>query len=135
MTPQEMKERTLEFGLRVMRLVSAMPQGRASDVVARQLVRCATSVGANYRGACRSRSDADFLARMGVVEEEADEALYWLQVVRRSGLMDGRRLRALEQEGQELLSIVVASIRTVKNRVRKRPAPQSEIRNPKSEMP
>jgi four helix bundle protein len=135
MTPEEMKRRTKEFGIRVIRLVSKMPAGRASDVVVRQLVRSATSVGANYRGACRSRSDADFLARMWIVEEEADEALYWMEVACDSGLVDGDRLKLLQQEGEEILSMVVASIRTVKNRARMRPVKQSEIRNPKSEMP
>ena len=75
MTPEEMKERTLQLGLRVIRVVEALPRTRASDVIGRQLLKAGTSVGANYRASCRSRSDADFLARMGVVEEEADETI------------------------------------------------------------
>jgi len=132
MTPEEMKRRTKEFGLRVFRLASALPRNRFSDLLARQLVRCATSVGANYRSACRSRSDGDFLARMGIVEEEADEVLYWMEVIRDARLMAARRIGPLEQEGEELLSMVVASIRTVKARQRKARGRQSEIRNPKS---
>ncbi|HUU10925.1 MAG TPA: four helix bundle protein [Phycisphaerae bacterium] len=133
MTPEEMKRRTKEFGLRVIRLVAAMPTGRASEVIARQLLKAATSVGANYRAACRSRSDGDFLARMGIVEEEADEALYWMEVLVEAGLAKPQRLTALRKEGEEILAMVVASIKTVKAR-RSGRRRQSEIRNPKSEM-
>jgi len=129
-----MKRRTKAFGLRTIRLVTALPRGRAPEVVGRQLLRAATSVGANYRAACRSRSDADFAARMGIVEEEADEALYWLEVLGEAGIVAPGRLADLAREGEEILSIVVASIRTVKTRVRKAPRRQSEIRIPKSEM-
>jgi four helix bundle protein len=134
MTPQEMKERTKQFGLRVLRLVSALPRNRSTDVLGRQLLRSGTSIGANYRAACRSRSDGDFLARMGIVEEEADETLYWLEMISAAKLVADNRLDDLHNEGEQILSIVVASIRTVKARTRKRSGPQSEIRNPKSEM-
>jgi len=133
-TPEEMKKRTKDFGLRVIRLVAALPRDRASDVLGRQLLKAGTSVGANYRAACRSRSDADFLARMGIVEEEADEAVYWLEMLAAAGLVPQKRLADLKHEGEEILSIVVASIRTVKARMRRPPARQSEIRNPKSEI-
>ena len=133
-TPEEMKQRTKAFGLRAIRLVAALPRGRAPDAVGRQLLRAATSVGANYRAACRSRSDADFAARMGIVEEEADESLYWLEVLSESGIVAPSRLADLAREGEEILSIVVASIRTVKTRTRKAARRQSEIRIPKSEV-
>jgi four helix bundle protein len=64
--------------LRIIRLVEALPKGRAADVIGRQLLRCGTSVGANYRAACRARSNAEFISKMGIVEEEADESLYWM---------------------------------------------------------
>ncbi len=134
MTPEEMKQRTKAFGLRTIRLVSAMPRSRACDVIGRQLLRAATSVGANYRAACRSRSDGDFLARLGIVEEEADEALYWMEILAEASLVQADRLKDLAREGGEILSIVVAPIRTVKTRVRKTSRRQSEIRNPKPEM-
>jgi len=134
MTPAEMKRRTKEFGLRVIRLVAALPRNRASDVLGRQLLKAGTSVGANYRAACRSRSDADFLARMGIVEEEADEAVYWLEMIAAAGLLKEERLTKLLQEGQQILAIIVASIRTVKARTRRARSRQSEIRNPKSEI-
>ena len=73
----DLKERTRAFALRAVRLVEALPPGRAADVMGKQLLRCATSVGANYRAACRARSRAEFVAKLGIVEEEADEAEYW----------------------------------------------------------
>jgi four helix bundle protein len=134
MTPEEMKQRTKAFGLRVIRLVAALPKDRASDVLGRQLLKAGTSVGANYRAACRSRSDGDFLARMGVVEEEVDESVYWIEMLAEAGLVPEKRLTSLRQEGEQIRAIVVASIRTVKARVRPARPRQSEIRNPKSEM-
>jgi four helix bundle protein len=134
MTPEELKQRTKAFGLRVIRLVAALPKDRASDVLGRQLLKAGTSVGANYRAACRSRSDADFLARMGVVEEEVDESVYWIEMLAEAGLVPEKRLTNLRQEGEQIRAIVVASIRTVKARVRRARPRQSEIRNPKSEM-
>jgi four helix bundle protein len=117
MTPEEMKERTLQLGLRVIRVVEALPRRRASDVIGRQFLKCGTSVGANYRASCRSRSDGDFVARMGVVEEEADETIYWLEVTSRSNLLNDAMLRPLIKECDEILLIVVASIKTVKSRL------------------
>jgi len=133
-TPKEMQARTKAFGLRVIRLVSSLPGTRAGDVIGRQLLKAATSVGANYRAACRSRSDGDFLARMGIVEEEVDEALYWPELLVDGGLVKAERLAGLRQEGEEIGSIVVASIKTVKARRRRPASRQSEIRNPRSEM-
>ena len=95
MTPEEMKQRTKAFGLRVIRLVAALPKDRASDVLGRQLLKAGTSVGANYRAACRSRSDGDFLARMGVVEEEVDESVYWIEMLAEAGLVPEKRLTNL----------------------------------------
>jgi four helix bundle protein len=77
----ELKERTKKFALRVIRLVEALPNGRLCDTIARQILRSGTSVGANYRAACRARSNADFVSKMGIVEEELDECLYWLELL------------------------------------------------------
>ena len=113
---EQLRERTKAFALRAMTLVDALPKRRSATVAGNQLLRCATSVGANYRAAKRARSVAEFLAKLGIVEEEADESLYWLELIQGSGLMKARRLDALIQEGDEIVAMVVASIRTAKQR-------------------
>ncbi len=102
--------------MRVIRLVEALPRGRAADVIARQVMRSASSVGANYRAACRGRSKAEFVAKLGIVEEEIDECVYWLELMIDSGIMKKQRLAALLAEANELTAIVVASIKTAKRR-------------------
>jgi len=109
MTPDELKARTKAFALRTIKLVDAMPRGRASQVRARQLLRSATSVGANYLAACRAQSKADFTAKVSIVLEEADESLYWLELIVESGLMKAGRLEELMKEASELVAIVSAS--------------------------
>jgi four helix bundle protein len=136
----ELKERTKIFGLRVIKLVEALPHTAVSRVLGDQVLRSATSVGANYRAACRARSTAEFISRIGTVEEEADETGYWLELVRESGVMPTRRLRPLTEEAEELTAIFTAIGRTAKrkrNPERKsrssgKTNPKSEIRNPKS---
>ncbi|MDP1663430.1 MAG: four helix bundle protein [Phycisphaerales bacterium] len=114
MTPDEMKARTKAFGLRVIRLVEALPKTRTADVLGRQLLRSATSVGANYRSACRARSTAEFTSKLGIVEEEADESGYWLDLLSDAGAVKPARLEPLAKECDEVLAIVVAAIRTAK---------------------
>ena len=114
MTEAEMKSRTKAFALRVVRLTEALPKSRMGDVLARQLLRAATSVGANYRSACRGRSKAEFIAKLGIVEEEADESAYWMELIVESGLMTPRRIEPLLSECNELVAIVVATIRSTK---------------------
>ena len=87
MTTDELKTRTKSFALRIIKLVEALLSNRTADVIGKQLVRSGTSVGANYRAACRAKSNADFMAKMGTVEEEADESAFWLEVIVESGLM------------------------------------------------
>ena len=118
MTPDELKRRTKEFTIRIIRLAEALPRGRSSDVIAKQIIRCGSSVGANYRSACRARSQADFAAKMKIVEEEADESLYWMEVLAAAGLMRKDRLEGLMKEANELLSITVGSINTVRRKMR-----------------
>jgi four helix bundle protein len=122
----EFRRRTKGFALRVMRFVESMPPSMTGDVVCRQLLRSATSVGANYRAAARAKSRADFVAKMAIVEEECDESLYWLELLVDSGHIDVSRLKDLMDEGNEILSLVVASIKTARSRK------ESTIRNPKS---
>ena len=118
MTPEQMKQRTRDFALRVIRVTKALPKGRVSDVLGKQLLRSGTSVGANYRAVCRARSSADFIAKMGIVEEELDECLYWLDLIGAETLIQPQRLTPLTKETEELLAIVVASIKTAKRNKR-----------------
>jgi len=115
MTPDELKGRTKGFALRVMKVVDAMPRGLAGQVLGRQLLRSATSVGANYRAACRAQSRAEFAAKLSIVVEEADETLYWLELLEDSGMFKHGRLADLRKEANELLSIVIASRKTSKS--------------------
>lgn len=116
MHAEEMKERTKVFALRVIRLVEALPAHGTGQVIGRQLLRSGTSVGANYRAACRAKSPADFVAKMGIVEEEADEALYWMELLVETGMVKETRLRPLMQEADELVAITIASINTARRR-------------------
>lgn len=111
---EELKARTKAYALRVIMLVEALPQHRTAEVIGRQLLRAATSVGANYRAACRAKSTADFIAKMGIVEEEADECLYWMELLIDSGLLPHSRLTELMAEGNALVAIVVTSIKTAR---------------------
>jgi four helix bundle protein len=115
MTPDELKKRTKAFGLRVIRLTEALPKSRTSGVIGRQLLRSGTSVGANYRAACRAKSRADFAAKMKIVEEECDESVYWMELLIESGTVKAELLEDLMNEGDEILSVVVASIKTARS--------------------
>jgi four helix bundle protein len=110
-----LRARTKQFALRIMKLVDALPNTRAGDVVGRQLLRSATSVGANYRAAQRGRSRAEFCAKLGIVEEESDESAYWLELIAESGMMSQEFLTDLMRESNEITAMVVASIRTARD--------------------
>jgi four helix bundle protein len=114
MTPKELQARTKSFALRVIRLVNALPQSTASQVIGRQLLRAATAVGANYRAACRAQSHAEFAAKLSIVVEEADESLYWLELLQESRLIKPEQLAELLREANELLAISVAARKTAK---------------------
>ena len=114
MNEHELIRRTKDFGLRAINLVDALPRSPAAKVLGNQLLRSATSVGANYRAACRGRSKAEFIAKLGNVEEEADESAYWIEMIADSGLMPKPTLRALLKEAGELTSIMSASRKTAK---------------------
>ena len=117
----DLKERTRAFALDIIRLVEALPRGRSADVIASQLLRAGTSVGANYRAACRARSRKEFLAKLGIVEEEADEAQFWLDLVGERGLEDAERVSSLRDEARQLVAIAVSSIRTARRTPRSIP--------------
>lgn len=123
----DLKQRTKQFAIRAIRMSEAMPRSLTGDALNRQFVRSATSVAANYRSACRGRSRAEFIAKMGLVEEEADEAAFWLELIAVSGLMPRQSTIEMHREAGELTAIAVSSIRTA--RVGKS-NPQSAIRSP-----
>jgi four helix bundle protein len=114
MTPEELKARTKAFALRIVRLVDAMPRSQAGQIISRQLLRSATSVGANYRAACRAQSRSEFAAKLSIVVEEADETLYWLELLKESGLIKPGLLTEVIREADELVAIAVSSRKTAK---------------------
>ena len=120
MTPEELKKRTKEFALRCIQLADALPKTRVGNIIAAQLIRSATSVGANYRAACRARSVPDFISKMGITLEETDESVYWMEVIIESGMQSENRVSALMKEGNELVSIFVASLNTAQKRLPQR---------------
>jgi four helix bundle protein len=109
-----MKARTKRFALRILKLVDTLPSKLSAQIIARQLGKCGTSVAANYRAACRAKSPADFCAKMGIVEEEADESAFWIEMLIEAELVPESQLRDLLAEAGELTAIVVASIRTAR---------------------
>jgi four helix bundle protein len=118
-TPEELKKRTKAFAINAIRLGDALPNTRSGNIVANQFIRSATSVGANYRAACRARSDADFASKIGVTLEEADESAFWLEIVSESGMKPTQQIAPLLKEGNELVAIFVASSNTVRHRLGK----------------
>ena len=109
-----LKERTKNFALRIIELVESLPRGRTADSIGKQLLDAGTSVGAHYRAACRARSQADFISKMGITEEEADESLYWLELIVEAGLLPLSRVSDLMREADELTAIFVATGRSAK---------------------
>ena len=128
MTQEEMKARTKKFALRVIRLVESLPNTKTANVIGNQLLRSGTSVGANYRAACRAKSTADFISKLSIVEEENDESIYWMELLIESETVKENLLQNLMKEADEILSIIVSSIKTSKENRN----PKSAIPNPKS---
>ncbi|PYL35029.1 MAG: four helix bundle protein, partial [Verrucomicrobia bacterium] len=133
MNPQELKERTKRFALRVMRLVDALPKSAKGRALASQLVRSGTSVAANYRASCRARSRAEFISKIGVVEEEADETALWLELIIDDKILPQKKITPLLNEANELVAIMAVSYISAsrKNSTRTRKS-QSAIRNQQS---
>jgi four helix bundle protein len=123
-----LKLRTKDFALRIIKLFQALPRSDEARIIGKQLLRSGTSVGANYRAACRSRSRAEFLARLGVVVEEIDETVYWLDLLAASNILAQPRLAALQREAAELFRIFVASQLTAKANKRLNDAQRSARR-------
>ncbi len=114
MTPEEMKARTKAFAVAVVKVVERLPRTLATQRIAIQLVDAAGSTAANYRSACRGRSRAEFLAKLGIVEEEADEAEFWLELLVDAGLLDASTAHPLRAEAHEIVAIVVRSVQTAR---------------------
>ncbi len=113
MTELELKNRTQNFALRILRLVEVIPRTISGQVIAKQLIRSATSVGANYRAACRGRSTAEFAAKLSIVIEEADESAYWLELIMKSELLRPVLVENHYDEANQLVAIMVASRKSV----------------------
>src|SRR6476660_7619004 len=114
MTPKELRQRSKTFAIAVIHMIEKLPKTMTAQVIGKQLVRSATSVGANYRAACRAKSHNDFIYKMTVVEEESDESIYWLELLHESGLITLDLVAPLIQEADELTAIFTASGRTAK---------------------
>ena len=112
----ELKARTKKFAIRVIRLFKALPNRPAEQVVGKQALRAGTSVAANYRAACRARSKPEFVAKIGVVSEEADESVFWLELMVESGLVKAKLMEALLKEARELSAIFTASYNTARGK-------------------
>ena len=116
MDKDELKDRFKQFALRIIRLCQSLPKDKVSDIIGGQLLRAGTSVGANYRAACRAKSTADFIHKLQIVEEELDESLYWMELLIEGKIITEHLLKDLMTEGNELLSIIISSIKTTKSK-------------------
>ena len=123
MNAEELKARTKHFALRILKLVSALPNNVQGRAVGGQLVRCGTSVASNYRAACRGRSKAEFIAKLGIVEEEADESAFWLELIIEGTLLKSKLLQPLLDEANEITRIVASSRVTAKTKLTNRNEP------------
>jgi len=110
----ELRDRTRNFAVRVIKMTDGLPRRMSTEILAKQLVRCATSAGANYRAACRARSHAEFVSKMQIVQEEADETQYWLELLFRVGVLTEKEYLLLEREASELTAIFTASAATAR---------------------
>ena len=114
MNESDLKKRMKQFGLRVIRLVESLPSTQTARTIGNQLLRSGMSVGANYRAACRGRSKADFIAKAGISLEEADECMYWMEMLQEAGIIPAEKLRDMMKEADELVAIFTASIKTAR---------------------
>lgn len=119
MDENELRDRTKDFARRILRLIEALPRTRSGNIVAGQLGRAGTSVGANYRAVCHARSPADFVSKVGIVEEEADESAFWLEVVAGEAMLPPALVRPLWEEADSLTAIMVSSRKTAGARLRR----------------
>ena len=133
----ELKKRTQKFAVDVIKFVEDLPPKRSLTVLSNQLLRSSSSVGANYRSACKGKSSADFINKIVIVEEEADESIYWLELMEEAGLVDSKDIYALKKEANELTAIFTAIGKTAKANQKNQKSKiknKSEIEHPKSEI-
>ena len=127
MNEEQLKKRTKEFAKNIIHLCRKLPTNREGRRIGNQLFRSGTSVAANYRAACRGRSKAEFISKLAIVEEEADESLFWLELIKEMDILKESIVDALMKESNEIIAIIVSSIKTVKLK-----NPKFKIQNPKS---
>ena len=120
MDSEDFKRRTKAFALEIIQLVESLPKNRTTGVIGGQLLRAGTSVGSNYRAACRAKSTADFISKMGTVEEEADETLYWMELLLEDKIVEESLLEPLMKEADEILAMTVSSIKTARKKNNKK---------------
>ena len=129
MNAEELKKRTKKFSLRVLKLLGALPTNVQGRAIGSQLMRSGTSVGANYRAACRGRSRREFIAKIGVVEEEADESAFWMELIIEGEMVKERLVSPLLKEAQELVAIMARSRKSATKSLRRSTNRQSAIGN------
>ncbi len=121
MDKEQFMARTKALGVRIVKMVGALPDSPAAAVIGKQILRSGTSVGANYRAACRARSNADMIAKLKIVEEEADETLYWLELLVEAEIVPQNRLESLIKETDEIVAMTVSSILTLRSSQNRKP--------------
>ncbi len=125
MTEQEFKHRTKDIALRIIKVVESLPKKWSAEVIGKQLLRSGTSVGANYRAACRAKSTADIINKLAIVEEEADESMFWIELLIEADIVSEKKLSTLYNDINEIVAMTVASIKTMRNK---------KLANPKSKI-
>ena|ERR1041384_1129907 len=134
MKPDDLKERAKQFALRVLKLVAALPKTLAGKTIGSQLIRSGTSVGANYRAACRARSKLEFIAKIGIVAEEADESAFWMELIIEGELLKPQLVESLLTESNELAKIMASSRKSASESLKTKLNGKSSIGNRKSAM-
>jgi len=115
---ETIKDRTRRFAINIIKFINTLPRNTTAFVITKQIIRSATSIGANYRSALRGRSKAEFISKLGIAEEEADETIYWLEILVESGIASGNAVEILLKEADEITSIIVSSLKTAKHKPR-----------------
>ena len=113
----ELRQRTYDFSLRIINLWKSLPKGTEYEVIGKQLLRCGTSIGANYRAATVGKSDRDFLNKIRICQEEADESCYWLALLADSGMIQAKKLESIRDEANQITAIMTASAITIHKRI------------------
>src|SRR5215831_738898 len=134
MNPQELRDRSKRLALEVVQLAQEIPKGEAARIITRQVLRSATATAANYRSATRARSTSEFIAKIAVVVEEADETILWLELLRDGQILPAPRLAPLLDESEQLLRIFAATLRSARSRTGTRPRSTNSSRNRKSQI-